>query len=259
MFHLIDNLNPLLITEFNSTIEKNSYPDAFGNVNAAHRITQATSGFFYAFTFSAYTEVQVQSREIICSVSIGNLVNVNTMSFFLAFHSGAHLSSPFEAITPPANGFQTYTFKTISASLEGGFRVAIRPSELLDTSVTRRFDIFGEYVIIDSLNAVYLQPEYEAFKLNDKKLEGKHRTPIGKKGVYKWGDYESIELDVLYISSGVREVINSYWNTNAELLFVQSGATKVSSVRMINKNTPINAFIQPYNDLSQGTIELETY
>lgn len=258
MFHLIHNLNPMLAEPANSIIERNSQPDAFGNLNAAHRVTQIDSGFFYAFTFSAYTDIQVQSREITVGVSIGNLINVNTMSFFLAFHNGVHFPDGLEAISPPSNGFSNYRFKTVSSSLSEGFRIAIRPSTLLDISVTRRFDFFGEFIIIDSLNSVYLNPEYD-LKQSDKKLESKHRRPIGQQEIFKWGNYKKNEFSIKYISRDQRSIINSYWSTNTELIFTQSGQAEINSVHLTNKNIPINQFVLPYNNLFQGVIELETY
>ena len=54
-------------------------------------------------------------------------------------------------------------------------------------------------------------------------------------------------------------VVNSWWESNTELLFMKVGGTQVYSVRIENNNAPIRKFVEPYDDLYEGKIELETY
>ena len=105
---------------------------------------------------------------------------------------------------------------------------------------------------------VSLDPEFN-FRDTEKKIETRHRTKSGREYVYKWGDYKKWSFGVTYVDSSFKAIVNSWWNTNTELLFMKQGETLVYSVRLMNNNSPINAFIKPYDDLFKGKIDLGTY
>jgi len=255
MFNLIDNTQ-IQVQSFqsgNATHELNATIDPFGNQSVT-RHTQTNSGNFLTIITSMTFNTDITSRKLTFSVRVRNVLNVNSVILAIEPHNGFNIGVLRDVIY--TNSWTLLTAETIATSVGQNLQVFLGVENA--GAPPHVFESFGWTFTVDSLNAVYLEPEYN-FKLNDKKIERKHRTPIGKKDVYKWGDYKSIELDVMYVSSGVREVVNSYWSTNAELLLVQSGQLEVKSVHITNKKIPINTFIQPYNNLSQGTIELETY
>lgn len=107
-------------------------------------------------------------------------------------------------------------------------------------------------------NHVTLEPEWD-FDRNDKKIEDVHRTRAGREYRYKWSSYRVFKFGNTFVTSGVAAVVNSWWDSNTNLLFMKSGDTQVFSVRLVNKDLPFGRFQKPYDDLYQGNIELETY
>lgn len=113
-------------------------------------------------------------------------------------------------------------------------------------------------LFISSGNEVTLNPEWD-FEMNDRKVENIHRGRSGRSTVYKWGSYKSWKFSVSFVTSRDMSVVNSWWNTNAELLFMESGVSGVYSVRLMNKDLPVGRYVKPYTDKFMGIIELETY
>jgi hypothetical protein len=113
---------------------------------------------------------------------------------------------------------------------------------------------------ISSANAVTLIPEFD-FKRPKKQIRSQQRTRGGKLKLYKWSDYQTINFSVELVPSSDTAVINSWWDSNTELLFfINSGsATEVHSVMILNKETPLAAYNKPYNNLYKGKIQLEAY
>lgn len=105
---------------------------------------------------------------------------------------------------------------------------------------------------------VSFNPEYD-FTDQESKIETRHRTKSGREYVYKWGDYKKFKFSVSYVNSSFKSIVNSWWNTNTELLFMKQGETQVYSVRLGGKKSPIGKFIKPYDDNFKGTIDLGTY
>lgn len=113
-------------------------------------------------------------------------------------------------------------------------------------------------LFVDSSNGVTVEPEWN-YKERDKKIESRHRTRTGAEYVYKWGGYQAVKFKVSYVDSSFKAIVNSYWNSNADLLWMEEGSSVVSSVHVVGKSNPINAFNKPYNDTFKGVIELATY
>ena len=66
-------------------------------------------------------------------------------------------------------------------------------------------------------------------------------------------------MDIAFVDSSFKAVVNSWWNTNTDLLWMEEGGADVTSVHLTNKSQPIDGFVKPYNDLFKGKIELGTY
>lgn len=255
MFQLIDNTEVRSFSTGNCTNELNAYLDPFGNQSVI-RTTQSTAGNFLTIVTTMFLGVDVTSRNIVFSARVRNVLNVNSVILAIeAAGTGLSFGATRQVIF--TNSWSLIEANVIATSHDGGaIQVFLGVENPVGTENV--IESFGWAVTVDSLNSVYLEPEYN-FKFDDKKIEDKHRSAIGRQEIFKWGDYDSAKFDVMYVSSGTRTVINSYWDTNAELLFVQSGQLEVRSVHITNKNTPINQFVLPYNNLYQGTIELETF
>ena len=119
---------------------------------------------------------------------------------------------------------------------------------------------------ISSVDAITILPEYSS-AFGETQLRSEILTQAGRRYIYKWGDYDQIKLDVDYISANNASIINSWWDTNTELLFfINSGEplgggiiSEVHSVFIANKTKPLTKYVKPYDDYLKGSITLEGY
>jgi len=107
-----------------------------------------------------------------------------------------------------------------------------------------------------SATAIDIFPEFD-FKNNRKKIETSHRLQNADRYVYKTGAYDKFQYKVMYVSSSDMSLVNSWWESNTELLFWIDSA--VSSVMLVGDAKPIDQYQKPYTDLFHGTIKLEGY
>jgi len=113
-------------------------------------------------------------------------------------------------------------------------------------------------LFVDSSNSISFDPEYD-FKDEGEKIEDVHRVRSGEQYRYKWGSYDRFSFSVMYVNSSTKSIVNSWWLSNTDLLFMEEGGTDVFSVHLANGKKPIDAVIAPYDDTFKGKIELETY
>ena len=90
-------------------------------------------------------------------------------------------------------------------------------------------------------------------------MESEHRTRGGKLYRYKWGGYSQWQFSVSFVNSSDAAIVNSWWNTNTELLFMDENTTQVYSVLMMNGEAPLTSMVMPHMDQFKGTINLSTY
>jgi len=109
---------------------------------------------------------------------------------------------------------------------------------------------------INSATAITLEPEFD-YKDSLTKLEQIHRLQNGDMYRYKTGAYDKFKFKLRYFSSSDASIVNSWWESNTELMFWID--SDVSSVMLTNKSKPVGQYQKPYTDLMQGTIELEGY
>jgi len=114
------------------------------------------------------------------------------------------------------------------------------------------------FELTDGTEVVSLNPEYD-YRVKGKKMESQHRTRSGARFVYLWGDYNEVSFGVMFINSADKTVINSWWAGNDELVLRDNSGTVVVSGQLVNRTTPIDKIIKPYDDLFKGKIQLSTY
>lgn len=105
---------------------------------------------------------------------------------------------------------------------------------------------------------VSFEPEWD-FERTDPKIENEFRTRGGQRYVYKWAQYTKFKFGATFVSSSYAAIVNSWWSSNTKLLFMSTSETAVYSVQLGNNSRPFAKFQQPYDNLYQGVIELETY
>ena len=104
---------------------------------------------------------------------------------------------------------------------------------------------------------IHFSPEPD-FSRPSQKIESRHRTPTGREYVYKWGDMQRWSMSVRYVSSNDAAIVQSWWNTNAELLLLEPGGD-VHSVWLTNEESPMANLDVPYADQWTILLNLGTY
>lgn len=115
------------------------------------------------------------------------------------------------------------------------------------------------FIMVDSAHSIQVYPEIDSFKREDEKMETTHRTDGGREYRYSTGSFQSIKFDLKFISSSQQAIINSWWLTNTDLLFLDDVAGQVTSVHIVNKKKPIGKYSGIYTDQFEGSITLETF
>ena len=111
----------------------------------------------------------------------------------------------------------------------------------------------------DSATQITVNPEFD-YAEPDRKVENRHRMRSAAEFVYKWAEYRRHIFTWRFVSSADATIVNSWWSSNSELLFMKDDGTDVSSVRITASEKPITNPIIPYNESQlQGLITLEAY
>lgn len=113
-------------------------------------------------------------------------------------------------------------------------------------------------LFVDSSNGVSLCPEWN-YSLDGEKTQQRHKSSSGMSEVYKYGDFDAFKFDVNYVSSSDASIINSWWISNTELLFMKIGESSVFSCMLMNAVIPIGNVVRPYHNQFRGTIEIGEY
>ncbi len=108
--------------------------------------------------------------------------------------------------------------------------------------------------------AIQLYPEWDYSK-GKKQIKTETRLKGGGLLDYKWGDYDRISFSAELVPSSEASIVNSWWDSRTKLqFFISSGSSiDVTSVMLMNKDTPLGQLNKPYTDLCKGSIILEGY
>jgi len=113
-------------------------------------------------------------------------------------------------------------------------------------------------LFVDSSNTVSFYPKWD-MKRQDKKQQSEHRTRAGNLYRYNWGSYDQFRFSVDFVNSSDAAIVNSWWASDTELLFMDEDTTQVHSVLMMSKTPPLTSRVKPMIDQFKGTIDLSTY
>jgi len=122
------------------------------------------------------------------------------------------------------------------------------------------FDGHIDNVILHEIETVTFYPEWD-YSQGERQVRTEHRSKSGKLKLYKWYDYDKISFQANWVPASDAALVNSWWDSNAELYFyvTSSTHTEVHSVMLINDETPMANYNKPYNNYFKGKIELEGY
>jgi len=110
-----------------------------------------------------------------------------------------------------------------------------------------------------SSDAISLNPKYD-YKESNEKIEDNIRV-IENYYAYKWGDYKRFEFKVDYIVGSDAAIVNSWWESNTELLFFVTSEeiTDTYSVMLRGDLMPLGSYNKTFDEYYSGNIELEGY
>jgi len=79
---------------------------------------------------------------------------------------------------------------------------------------------------VSSVDAVEVMP-HTSFKNRDKIIRSDFRSADGTLFTYKWGDYKQLDFKAEFVPNSSAMLINSWWNSQSELLFFVSSGSGV--------------------------------
>ncbi len=147
----------------------------------------------------------------------------------------------------------SHTFST--GFTDSGFGLLLRVTEgnSGDTMSVWRGHAFFDEEFVD------VGPQYDFQRLDHKIEDIDISHDGGLRRVFRWGNQWRNKFGVRLINSADHAAVNTWWRSNAELMWFVDCGLEVHSVYVANRDIPINSFILPQSSLYQGVIELETY
>lgn len=113
---------------------------------------------------------------------------------------------------------------------------------------------------VSSASMLQVYPEFDYTK---EKIQNRSdfKTSTGRMYQYTWGSYTRIDFSLNYVPGSDYALINSWFNSNSDLLFfvVSDSVVEVHSVHFVNDKSPLSQHNEPTDQLWSGKIELETY
>lgn len=112
------------------------------------------------------------------------------------------------------------------------------------------------FVLTDGTSVVSFNAEYN---LQDGAIisENSHRTRGGELYNYTWFEKDTWKIPVSHVNSSFKYTINTWRKNSSILSLTPHGSTAVSTVLLVGKGIPISNYIEPYDNLFRGTIEIE--
>ena len=267
------------------TVTVDAVADPFGDVtadnlipaaaSAAHRINQSVTTPAGEYTFSAYFKPSGYNVVSIYIYSVADGFFASTI-FDLSDGSISSSSAGTYTIEELVDGWYRVSVTGTTTDIFIGAYIDVREtssSVWTGDGVSGMYaygaslsdgDVVIPYILTEATNlsdaSIYVdvEPEY-TLKESGKKVESRHRVRDGGEFVYKWGEYDTVSVPVMYVNSSFKTTVNSWWSDNTDLIWNNRLSSEVTSVHVTNKSKPIDAFNKPYNDLFKGKIELGTY
>ncbi len=105
---------------------------------------------------------------------------------------------------------------------------------------------------------ILINPEW-SFQDQETLILSEHRTQAGKLFSYLWGNIAKYRVPLRFVNSSEQSKFNDWWKNQDEVAFTLNSSETESTVfcRLRNQTKPINKFIEPYNDMFEGTLQLE--
>jgi len=111
-----------------------------------------------------------------------------------------------------------------------------------------------------SSNSAILTPSWN-FKDRKQKIVDRSRAKTGGLFQYSHGHFRMFTLNIEFATSSVASVVNEWWEDQQLCQFDISsdGSSEITSVMIVNKESPFFKFTKPYTDKYTGKLDLTTY
>jgi len=111
-----------------------------------------------------------------------------------------------------------------------------------------------------SSNSVTLVPNWD-LKDQKEKIFDRSRAKTGSLFQYDHGHFRIVSMKFEFTASSVASVVNSWWENQqlCQLDISSNSVSEITSVMIINKDTPFSKFTKPYIDKFSGKLDLSTY
>jgi hypothetical protein len=116
------------------------------------------------------------------------------------------------------------------------------------------------YLAETGVTSFQIYPEFN-YNRSVKQIKSETRMQSGKLFRHLFANYEVFTFDLNFIPASQAIQINSWYQSGSEIQFNidSGGAIEVNSVQILNDNSPFGTFIEPYDNLYEGQLRLETY
>ena len=91
-------------------------------------------------------------------------------------------------------------------------------------------------------------------------IDSSHRTQDGTSFLYRWGFFRRYSMRLSFVNSSERNRMAEWWENQEELAFTFDSSLTESTIicRIVNDAQPMTEYIEPYDDLFQGEVRLES-
>lgn len=132
----------------------------------------------------------------------------------------------------------------------------------LDIDINSRYGgVYALYLdsVLTQIDPIVLHPEY-GLREQALVMQSRHRTRAGDAYAYRWGRYSAFQVPLRFLADSHADLINWWWEGGFYLAFTldTSDSESIRVVRIANERQPIESRVAPYEDLWQGTLELES-
>ena len=112
------------------------------------------------------------------------------------------------------------------------------------------------FVLTDGTSVVSFNANYS---LKDQGIQSanSHRTRGGELYKYTWFNKAAWKIPVSFVNSSFKYTVNNWWETDTILSMTPHGSSAVNTVMLVSNGKPISDFIVPYDDMFEGTINVE--
>ena len=202
-----------------------------------------------------FPEVDTHTIESAAWILVDPVTASGDLNFELRAASDAALPLPGSKLGTDPLGFHqlnVVTYSDGSVNPDVGIWVASGPAVTSGTTV-----IVDD--VLTSADRISLFPEW-TFQERARLIRNQHRALGGELHTHVWDKYFAYTVPLRFLPDSHVELINWWWQSQFDLLFTLNSSDSESRyiVRIVNDVQPVGRRVRPYDDLWEGTLQLES-